>query len=188
MNRLTERKQVTWQWKLTWTIRIGFGSIPLKQKADKTTHNLFLPRRTLFFPATEPFCMFRKIIYTICSQTRDSAGWIIHKYYLYCPDMFWKIHKWQHTFMYVVSEVQGCSIQKVPSLNIYQNSVIWRIVLVFPNKNPKILENTWYFKTHCAGFNLTFHKLFVSFLNINYCKTDFKCRLIVLRDMEIFSL
>ena len=44
--------------------------------------------------------------------------------------------------MYVVSEVQGCSIQKVPSLNIYQNSVIWRIVLVFPNKNPKILENT----------------------------------------------
>ena len=104
-------------------IWIGFDPIPLNQKADKNTYNFFLLRHILSFPDV-PSCLFRKIIYTICSQTRDSVGWIIHKSYLYSPDVFWKIYKWHHTFVHVASEVQGCSIQKVSLLNIYQNSSV----------------------------------------------------------------
>ena len=55
------------------TTQTGFESIPLKQKADKIKHNFFPPSHILFFSA-EPSCLFRKIIYAICSQTRDSAG------------------------------------------------------------------------------------------------------------------
>ena len=48
------------QWKRTWTIRIGFGSIPLKQKTDKTTQNVFPPRHTLFF--------FQQQSHTVCLE------------------------------------------------------------------------------------------------------------------------
>ena len=62
---------------------------------------------------------------------------------------------------------------------------IQRTDLVFPNKNPKIPKNTWYLKTHfkhCEGFDLTFQKRYMSFLNTNYYKTYFKCYLPFLRD------
>ena len=60
-----ERKQSTLHRKLYWIIRVGFYSFLLKQKVDKIK---FLSTNAHLASRAEPPCLFKELIYAICSQ------------------------------------------------------------------------------------------------------------------------
>ena len=110
-----ERKQSTLHRKLYWIIRVGFYSFLLKQKVDKIK---FLSTNAHLASRAEPPCLFKELIYAICSQ--------IFRFALAYSAKIYRSHTYDIHMTYLRAIALRCFIKRC----FYQKFTNYRNVMV----------------------------------------------------------